>query len=94
MYNVRISLSSRPKIIQDTLMVLSSGVVEYTDCLSEERKDFPNGCPGYDTKKIWWWGSNNAGALGDALTPSLQRGKTFPTGALDMTLKNLVVRFQ
>ena len=28
-----------------------------------------NECPWYDNKKIWWWGSSNAGALGNAAYP-------------------------
>ncbi len=29
----------------------SAGAAEYTVCISEERQDFPNECPGYDTKQ-------------------------------------------
>ena len=33
------------------LMSQSAGVAEYTDCISAEDYDFPNDCPGYDTKQ-------------------------------------------
>ena len=29
----------------------SARAVEYTDCISEEGKDTPNECPGYDAKQ-------------------------------------------
>ena len=32
-------------------IVQSAGAAEYTDCTSAEESDFPNGCPGYDTKQ-------------------------------------------
>ena len=28
-----------------------AGAVEYTDCISAERYDFPDECPAYDTKQ-------------------------------------------
>ena len=33
------------------MMALSAGAVEYTDWISEERKDSLDGCPVYDTKQ-------------------------------------------
>ena len=32
-------------------MTLSTGAVEYTDCMSAEEKDFLDMCPGYYTKQ-------------------------------------------
>ena len=29
----------------------SAGAVEYTKCFSAEKQDFPNECPGYDSKQ-------------------------------------------
>ena len=50
------------KFLTLTLAQLA-GAVEYTDCFSAEEYPPPNKCPGYNTKKIWWWGSSNAPAL-------------------------------
>ena len=45
----------------------SAETVEYTDCTSAEGYSTPrNECPGYETKQSYWWGSSNAGALGNA----------------------------
>ena len=33
------------------LLAQSAAAAEYTDCVSEERLDSPNECPGYDTKQ-------------------------------------------
>ena len=32
-------------------MALSAGAVEYTDCITADMEDSPNGCPEYDTKQ-------------------------------------------
>ena len=51
--------------------VLSAEPIEYTDCISAERKDHPNECPGYDTEQsndkasvvLKLWGMQNTPLL-------------------------------
>ena len=45
-----------------------AGTVEYTDCISVEGYDSPR-VSWIWHKAIWWWGSSNAGALGNAEYP-------------------------
>ena len=56
-------------VIDKLSMEQSAGTAEYTDWFCAEVEDSPNECSGYDTKKIWWWGSSNAGNLGNAKHP-------------------------
>ena len=49
-------------------MVQSAGTVEYTDCISAEEYDSPDGCPGYDIKQSE---NSSPGALGNADYPCI-----------------------
>ena len=50
----------------NSLLAQSAGsaVIEYTDCISAEGQDSPDQFPGM-TLKMSWWGSSNAGDLGE-----------------------------
>ena len=74
----------------------STGAVEYTNCISAERWDFPNECPVYDTKqsdgeasvmlKLW-------GMLSTLSLPSIPRslwpGVVFSVSVLSMSQMEL-----
>ena len=73
------------------LVAQSTGAVEYTDWISTEGKDITNECLRYNTKQ-------SDGEFSDILEIWRMRGTpllpSLLTSDLDMTLNNLMVRFQ
>ena len=58
-------------LIQIICLAQSAGAIEYTDCFSAEGQDPLQRVSWVWHKTIWWWGSSNVGALGNAEFPGI-----------------------